>query len=56
MEVTIEPLPCAMNKVSLTVKDGLATYLNCSPCLVSDKWLPLLVRQKALLANVSEPN
>lgn len=42
-----------MNKVFLSVKEGLKNLVDCSPSLVSDKWLPVLVRQKALLANVS---
>ena len=43
-----------MNKVYLSVKNGLESFVDCSPSLVSDKWLPVLVRQKALLANVCD--
>uniref|UniRef100_A0A1X7VTP7 Rap-GAP domain-containing protein n=1 Tax=Amphimedon queenslandica TaxID=400682 RepID=A0A1X7VTP7_AMPQE len=52
-EVIIQPLPCSMNKVYLLVKNGLESFVDCSPSLVSDKWLPVLVRQKALLANLA---
>ena len=32
---------------------GLEDMLLREPCLISDTWLPVLVRQKALQANVS---
>ena len=54
MEVVIEPLGGNVNKVYLSVKETLKDMLDCTPFLVSDQWLPLLARQKAILANVSE--
>ena len=42
-----------MNYVTVSVKEDLDDLIDCTPSLISDKSLPLLVRQKALLANVS---
>ena len=36
----------------LVVRRGLEELVKCQPYFISDQWLPLLVRQKALLANV----
>jgi tuberous sclerosis protein 2 len=52
-EVIVQPLTCGMNCVSLAVKKGLDKLIDCSSTLISDKWLPILVRQKALLANLA---
>ena len=51
-EVQVEPLQGATNKVTVVVKKSLEELVNCQPYFVSDQWLPLLVRQKALLVNV----
>ena len=48
----MEPLLGGTNKVLVVVKKGLEELVNCQPYFVSDQWLPLLVRQKALLVNV----
>lgn len=53
VEVVIEPLGGGVNHVFLSVREGLTDLLDCQPYLVSDKWLPLLARQKALLANLA---
>lgn len=53
MEVVIEPLLEGVNQVSLHAKRGLDEMLQTSQVCVSDSCLPLLVRQKALQANVS---
>jgi len=53
VEVVVDPLPGNMNRVCLAAKKGLEEMLLSEPSLISDTWLPVLVRQKALQANVS---
>ena len=53
MEVLIEPLHEGMNLVQIHVKAGLEDKIHTTPAFVSDSCLAVLVRQKALQANVS---
>lgn len=53
MEVLIEPLHEGMNLVQVHAKSGLEDKIQTTPVFVSDSCLPILVRQKALQANVS---
>lgn len=53
MEVLIEPLHEGMNLVQVHAKAGLEDKIQTTPVFVSDSCLPILVRQKALQANVS---
>lgn len=54
-EVVIQPLPGGMNRVHTQAKKGLevADLLQGKPSLISDLWLPVLVREKALQANLA---
>ena len=54
VEVLIEPLHEGMNLVQVHAKSGLEDKIQTTPVFVSDSCLPILVRQKALQANVSQ--
>jgi hypothetical protein len=53
VEVLIEPLHEGMNLVQVHAKSGLEDMIQTTPIFVSDSCLSVLVRQKALQANVS---
>ena len=50
----MEPLAGGMSKVSVRAKKGMEQMLDSQTFVISDQWLPVLVRLKALQANVSE--
>ena len=50
----MEPLGSGMNRVSVRAKKGMEQMLDSRPFVISDQWLPVLVRLKALQANVSD--
>ena len=53
VEVLIQPLLEGMNKVQVHAKRGVEEMIETTPVFISDSCLPILVRQKALQANVS---
>ena len=53
-EVLVEPLTGGLSRVSVQAKRGMEQMLDSRPFVISDQWLPVLVRLKALQANVSQ--
>lgn len=53
VEVLIQPLHEGMNLVQVLTKNGMEDKIQMAPVFISDSCLPILVRQKALQANVS---
>ena len=51
-EVLVEPLAGGLSRVSVRAKRGMEQMLDSRPFVISDQWLPVLVRLKALQANV----
>eukprot|EP00117_Sycon_ciliatum_P044088 scpid19069/ scgid31850/ Tuberin; Tuberous sclerosis 2 protein homolog len=52
--IVITPLPLAINEVRVVHRDGVESFMVCSDSLVvSDMWLPTLVRQLAVHANLA---
>ena len=51
-EVLVEPLAGSLSRVSVRAKRGMEHMLDNRPLVISDQWLPVLVRLKALQANV----
>ena len=52
VEVVVEPLPAAINRVGVAVRAGMEGMLSVEPQLCSSLQLPVLARIKALQANV----
>lgn len=52
-EVLVEPLSGGMSQVKVRAKKGMEQMLDNRAFVISDQWLPVLVRLKALQANVS---
>ena len=50
----MEPLTNGLSRVSVRAKRGMEQMLDSRPFVISDRWLPVLVRLKALQANVSQ--
>lgn len=54
VEVLVEPLASGVSRVSVRAKRGMEQMMDSRSFVISDQWLPVLVRQKALQANVSQ--
>ena len=52
-EVVVEPRPRGVNVVTMRGRSEMQRLVSGDPVFVSDPWLPQLVRQKALQADVS---
>jgi tuberous sclerosis protein 2 len=55
VEVLVEPLPAAVNRVSVAVCGGMDGMISVEPVICSSSQLPTLSRTKALQANVHVP-